>query len=153
MKALFLALSVFLAPLVLAQAPTPAPSPLVTAVPGTTTVTMPEALAPPEWATDVLNVVNKLPVVGPIVEKVVMYVGILGSLMTALVAFLLAVSEAIQQVTHSSGLVELAAKIQAFQDGKIMYYLKMLSLFNAKAPPVPTTQLAEAVADKTDKIA
>lgn len=170
MKWVLLFLFILAMPIVLAQSPTPTtkivtlsptpsaspvvltltPAPAVLPIP-IPTVTPTQVPQPPEWASELLGSVQSLPVVGPYVSKALLYIGILGALTTALVAFLLAVSESIQQVTSWSGLTVFAGQVQAFQDGKIMYWLKMLSLFNAKAPQSPVSQLANAVAEKTDK--
>jgi hypothetical protein len=100
--------------------------------------------APPAWATEFLVFIEKLPVVGPYVGTIMMYLGILGALMTALVAFLLSVANALKAVTTWAGLANFAALIQTFQQSKIMYWLTTLSLFNAKAPPAQQS-LASAV--------
>jgi hypothetical protein len=142
MKWILVFLFAFAMPIALAQAPVASPSPVAVASPAPAAASV--APQPPAWATELLQVVSGLPVVGPFVSKALLYVGILGALMTALVAFLLAASESIQQVTNWSGLSSFAAQVQAFQDGKIMYWLKTFSLFNAKPAPPPVAAAAPA---------
>jgi hypothetical protein len=95
-----------------------------------------EPAAPPKWAQDLLVQAEKLPVVGPIISKALVYAGILVSVLTAIVAFLLTLLSAVSGIAGLSGLAAFASKIQAFKDGKIMYWLKYLSMFNAQKPVV-----------------
>ena len=151
MKWIFAFLFAFCIPLVFAQSPAVAPTPPVAVNQATpqastdaaTVAANPDA-APPAWATELLASVEKLPVVGPLVGKLLMYVGILGALMTALMSFLLALASALKNVTSWAGLATFAARVEMFQQSKIMYWLTTLSLFNAKAPPKPQT-IADAV--------
>lgn len=114
-----------------AQAPVSA-QPAAVAIPAA--VVVPEPAAPPQWATDVLVAASKLPVIGPIVSKGLMYLGILTAILTTLVGAILSILALLLGVFKSGGLVNAVAVIQAFRDGKIMYWLKYFSNFNAKKP-------------------
>ncbi len=93
-----------------------------------------EPAAPPKWAEDVIVQAEKLPVVGPIVSKVLLYSGILSAILTSLIAFLLTSLYAVSKISQLAGANDLAAKVEEFKNGKVMYWLKYLSMFNAKKP-------------------
>jgi len=93
-----------------------------------------EPAAPPEWAQELIAAAEKLPVVGPIVSKVLVWVGILAGITTTLVGTLLGIINTLMGVANLSGLASAAAALANFRDGKIMYWLKFFSLFNAKKP-------------------
>lgn len=94
--------------------------------------------APPTWAQELMVTAENLPVVGPILTKVIMYVAIVTSILTALVATLLTVLNTLMGVMNLSGLVNISTAIAAFRDGKIMYWLRFFSLFNATKTDPPT---------------
>lgn len=128
----------------------PSPTPKATPNPASIAQTMPintpvvvvaEPAAPPVWAQDVIMAAQKLPIIGPIVSKIFIYLGIVSSILTALVAFLLTVLSAASKVANISQLTDLANKIELFKDGKIMYWIKYLSMFNAQKPDAPTDQV------------
>lgn len=153
MKWIFAFVIFCLAPIAFAQAPADpsvgttviqAPVVVVPASSDVAAVAANPIAAPPAWATELLSVISGLPIVGPILSKAMTYLGILGALMTALVAFLLAAASALKNVTAWAGLASLAAKVQAFQQSQIMYWLTTLSMFNAKVPP-PAPTVADAV--------
>lgn len=121
--------------------PVPVPVPVVAVAP---TVAVQTPAAPPVWAQDLLATAAGIPVVGPVVTKVLMYVGIVSSILTMLVAFLISALSALMSVFTWAGLTELATALAAFQAGKVMYYLKFFSLFNAQkkddsVPPTAST--------------
>jgi len=131
-----------------AQSPSPSaspismasPAPVATAVVAPATVTVPAATAPPAWVIDVLQAAEKFPVVGPILSKAMIYMGVAAVGLTALVAALLAILSALSSVASFSGLSGLQAKIVAFQNGPIMYWITYFSNFNAQQPvPIVTT--------------
>jgi hypothetical protein len=103
-----------------------------------------EPAAPPQWAQDLIVSAGKLPVVGPVVTKGMVYLGIISSILTAGIAFLLSVLAALSGIASLANLTSFATKLTAFRDGKIMYWLKYLSMFNAQKP-VPA-QVASAPA-------
>lgn len=98
-------------------------------------VAVPEPAAPPEWAIDLMMTAQDIPYIGPIVSKVLLYLGVISSIVTALLAFLLTTLNALSKVLNLAGLVSLANQLQVIKNSKIMYYLKMISLFNAKKEP------------------
>jgi hypothetical protein len=98
-------------------------------------VAVAEPSAPPAWAQEVVVAAEKLPVIGPIVSKILLYLGILGAIATATVGFLLGVLNTLMGVFNLAGLASAATKIAAFRDGKIMYWLKFISMFNAQKKP------------------
>ncbi len=131
-----------------ADSPTPTPSITVTLTPpapsavapsNTTSpgpaVTVAAPAAPPQWAQDLMVQAEKLPVVGPIVTKVMLWAGILGAILTTLVGALLGILNMLTGIANLSGLTRYATLLAAFRDGKVMYWLKFFSLFNAKQPP------------------
>lgn len=116
--------------------PSTAPSPIPNSLPSTVSATVPvaEAAAPPAWAQDLMVTAQGLPIIGPIVSKALLLLGIVSAVLTSLVAFLLGVIQSLMAVFTWTGLVDATVAIAAFRDGKIMYWLKFFSLFNAKKP-------------------
>lgn len=139
--ALAAVLFVSYAPAVHAQTAPVAP---VASVPAATpTVVTPDAVvsvaepaAPPQFAQDIIVAAQKLPVIGPFVAKGLLYLGILSSILTAAIAFLLTVLSALSGIASLANLTSFGSKLVAFRDGKIMYWLKYLSMFNAQKPTV-----------------
>lgn len=112
-----------------------APTAVVQTVPVQTpveTVQVAEPAAPPKWVEQLIMTAQDLPVIGPIVTKAVLYLGIISSILTALIACLLTVLNALSGIASLTGLASFAAKIQVFKNSKIMYWLKYISMFNAK---------------------
>ncbi len=97
-------------------------------------VAVEEPAAPPKWVADVIVSAQKLPIIGPIVSKVILYAGVLSSILTALFAAFFTILSALSGVLNLAGLQKIADAVQAFKKGKIMYYLAYLSMFNAKKP-------------------
>ncbi len=121
-------------PAVLATTTTIA-APMVTPTPANPEpVLVAEPAAPPKWAEDLIVSVQKFPVIGPIVSKALLYAGILSSILTGLVAFLLATLGTLAGAFNLGGLVKVAEAITVFKNGKFMYWLSYLSMFNAKKP-------------------
>lgn len=112
--------------------PAPTPIPVGTPMPA---VAVAEPAAPPAWAQQLIVTVEKLPVVGPIVAKLLLWTGIVASCLTALVACILTILNTLMGVLNLAGVVNVAAALAKFRDGKIMYYLKFFSMFNAKKDP------------------
>lgn len=96
------------------------------------TVPVAEPAAPPKWAQDILVAAENLPVVGPVVSKVLLYLSILSSILTTGIAFLLAILSGVSRLANLAGLAAFAAKVQLFRNGRIMYWLKFASMFNAQ---------------------
>lgn len=93
-----------------------------------------ESAAPPEWVQNMMVTIKALPVIGPVAVKVLNWIAVVVSIMSALTAFLLIATKALSSVLNIAQLTDLAGKIQSFQSGKIMYYLKYASMFNAQKP-------------------
>lgn len=108
------------------------------------TVQVAEPAAPPKWAEQLIMTAQDLPVVGPVVSKALIYLGIISAILTSLIAFLLTTISALTKVFNLVGLVNFATKLQAFSNGPIMYWLKYLSLFNAKKPEKPLVAASES---------
>lgn len=86
----------------------------------------------PEWLVKALELVSSVPVVGPIVVEIAKWLGVLASVLTILVTAILAVIRALGAVLPAIKMAELAAKVLAFENSKIMHWLKMFSMYNAK---------------------
>jgi hypothetical protein len=144
LNALFVSVLLAFSANTFAQAPAPvvpAPAPVVAApivadAPKDDLVLVPvaEPAAPPQWAENLMVAAQKFPVVGPVLSKILLYLGILSSILTAFIAFLLSAIGAITGALNLAGLTGFADKVQLFKNGKIMYWLKYLSMFNAKKP-------------------
>lgn len=85
----------------------------------------------PAWLDKILAILSGLPVVGPVVVEILKYLGVFAVVITSFTAFLMASVRALVAGFNVAKLVELAAKLKAFEDSKVMYYLKYFSLFNA----------------------
>lgn len=118
--------------------PSPVPSsfPVVVSSPSpeAAKVAVSEPAAPPVWAQDLMVTAEKLPVVGPLVSKALLYLGVLSSILTMLTAFLISALAAVGGALNYAGLARAAQAIAAFQNGKVMYWIKFFSLFNARKP-------------------
>lgn len=116
--------------------PSPAPSIVASSpmVMAPAVVAVAEPAAPPAWAQDLMVSAQKLPVIGPVVTKATLYLGILSSLLTLFTSFIIAGAAALSGAFNYAGLTKAVAAITAFQNGKFMYYIKFFSLFNAKKP-------------------
>lgn len=97
-------------------------------------VAVSEPAAPPQWAQDLVTFVESLPMVGPIVAKVLVYLGILVSIMTVIVTMLTGILGTLSGISNYAGFTAIVAALTAFQNGPIMYWLKFFSAFNAKKP-------------------
>lgn len=102
--------------------------------PSSQTVAVAEPAAPPAWAQDLMVNAEKLPVVGPFVTKALLYAGIVSSSLTAFLTFLMGLLSSLSSIANFAGLAALSQKIQDFKNGKIVYWLKYFSMFNAKKP-------------------
>lgn len=106
------------------SAPVAAPAAVAPPVP---TVAVQAPAAPPEFVQELLTTVSNLPVVGPYVSKILMYLNILGGILTALVVFLLAVSASLKSAFNWAGLDAMVTWIQNFQQSKIMFWITSIS--------------------------
>lgn len=96
-----------------------------------------EAMVPPEWVQNAIISAKSLPVVGPFLVTAMQWLGMFASIMTALFAFLWAMLKALESVASIAKLAPLAEKLANFQNSKLMYYLKALSVFNAQKKDKP----------------
>ena len=101
-------------------------------------------MAPPTWMQNAFVTIKALPIVGPIVTKALQWLAVITSILTALCACVLLVLKSVAGIAAFSQLTELSDTITKFQNGKVMYWLRYASLFNAPktvavATPAPTT--------------
>jgi len=108
------------------QSPTPIPAEAVTVPPEV-----------PDMLVKAMALVSSLPVVGPILVEIAKYLGLISSVLTIIVTAILGVIKALQAALPLLNLVNLASKVAAFENSKVMYYLKMLSMYNAKKTEAP----------------
>jgi hypothetical protein len=121
-------------------APTPAPAPIQAKAPMTgdsTEAVQPVVIkdvdmAPPTWMQDIMVSIKKLPYIGPIITKAIQWVCVLFTILTALCGFILLVLKSLAGISTLGNLQHLADVVENFQNGKIMYWLKYASAFNAK---------------------
>lgn len=121
--------------------PNPSPSavPLLQATSGN--ISMPEVAAPPAWAQALVVTASNLPVVGPVLSKILVYLPAIVTVLTILAASLLSIIQALASVLNFAGLGSAATFILNFQNGKVMYWLKFFSMFNAKKPDAATASI------------
>lgn len=96
-----------------------------------------EAFVPPEWLQNALLEAKSIPVVGPYIVTLMKWLGVIVSVLTALFAFLWSILRAGQMVFSAAKMVELAEKLAALENSKLMYYLKAFSMFNAQKKDKP----------------
>lgn len=101
------------------------------------TVPVAPPAAPPKWAEQLIVQLEAMPVVGPVVTKIVVWLGIISAILTSFIAFLLTALNLLKGVLNIAGLVQLVDKIEEFKNGKIMYWLKYLSMFNSSKSGKP----------------
>lgn len=87
---------------------------------------------PPSWLQDLLLAVKSLPIVGPYVVEFFKWIGVVSVILTSLCASILTILKALSGALKLAKLDELAAKVEAFQSSKIIFWLKYLSNFNAQ---------------------
>lgn len=86
---------------------------------------------PPEWLVNLLQMLNGLPVVGPYLTVAVQWLGVIVTVLTSFTAAMLVSVRAISSILNVAGLVSFADKLKAFEKGKILYWMKYFSMFNA----------------------
>lgn len=87
---------------------------------------------PPSWLETVMGVAMKIPIVGPLLLQVMQWLGLIASVLTVLVTALMGAIQALNVILKWAKLTDLAVKVIAFQNSPIMYWLKYLSIYNAK---------------------
>ena len=135
------------APAAPVAAPVASPAPIAASVPDTAPAPVMVKdinAAPPTWVQDLAVSIKSLPVVGPIVVKALNWIAVIVSILTALCAFLMVALKALSSIMNIASLTNFAASLQAFQDGKIMYYLKYFSAFNAQKPDPQPADVTKA---------
>lgn len=95
-------------------------------------VSVPDVAVPPAWLTAIMAWLAAVPVAGPVVLSVAKWLGVISSVLTILVTAILAVLKVLQAVLPLVKLQDLAAKVAALEDSKALYWLKMLSMYNAQ---------------------
>ncbi len=110
---------------VVVAAPSPKPADSVM-------VSVAEPSAPPQWAQELMVSAQKLPVVGPVVSKALLLLGIVGSIITMLAGFLMGSISVLKGAFNWAGLAGASAAIVSFQNSKFVYWLKFFSMFNAQ---------------------
>lgn len=95
------------------------------------------SLVPPIWFQDLIISAEGLPTIGPIVVKALQWGSILITLLTAICGCFIVICKSLSGIANFSNLSNLAQSVETFENGKIMYYLKFLSAFNAQKPLPP----------------
>lgn len=97
-------------------------------------VTLPN-LIPPDIILQILQVVQGIPYVGPVIVMVLKWVAIIAPVMTALSICVQAILSVPEVTARYKGAHELADKIKFYSD-KIVYWLSFFSIRNAQKPKV-----------------
>jgi hypothetical protein len=84
-----------------------------------------------------MSVALKVPFVGPVLLQVMQWLGLVASVLTILVTALLALIQSLGAVLRLAKFADLAAKVVAFQNHPIFYWLKFFSIYNAKKSEAP----------------
>lgn len=109
----------------------PAPAAIVAALPEEAPA-VPSVTEAPQWLVKSLEAVESLPVVGPAVVAVAKWLGVLASVATILVTALLGILRALALVLPAVRLANLVAWVVAIENSQVLYWLKMVSIYNAK---------------------
>lgn len=97
-------------------------------------VTVAEPAAPPKWVEQVVVAIQEIPVVGPVITKVINFLVTLFAILTAVTAFLYSVLTALMKVSSMARLVALADWLQRVRAGRVMYWISLLSNIPLKKP-------------------
>lgn len=87
---------------------------------------------PPSWLQELMLVVKGLPIVGPYVVEALKWVAVATVILSTLTGAILTVLKALQGALHLAKLEEFATKVKAFEDSKLVFWLRYFSNFNAK---------------------
>lgn len=93
-----------------------------------------QALEAPVWLKYGVETAVGLPYVGPVLVEVLKWVGVVAALLTALSAFLLAVSRALAGIVKLVPMLSALDKVKALVD-KLLPYAMYLSVFNVQKDP------------------
>lgn len=128
---LFGILFLFFSVCTFAQLPSPALAVPIAVTPAVSAAPViaqaPAPIVIPDWAINILKNAKSLPVVGPALSQIMMYVGILGGILTSLIAFLLTVLSSVSGIAGLSGAANLVQKIQDFKNSKLFMWLMAFS--------------------------
>lgn len=91
-----------------------------------------DALVPPAWLLEVMHKIESVPVIGPVAIDVFKWLGVVAAVMTALVTCLLSITRALVFAGRIQGMAPLMAWAMKLEKGKVMYWLKYFSVYNAK---------------------
>lgn len=99
-------------------------------------VAVAEPAAPPKWVEQVVVAIQEIPVVGPVLTKVINFLVTLFAVLTALTAFLYSTLTALMKISNMARLVALADWLQRVRAGRVMYWISLLSNIPLKKPEV-----------------
>lgn len=131
MKSIFLIL--FFCVAASAQSPSPSAIPEMSPAPIVMVSEEPKAIEPPpEWLKTTIESVYSLPIVGPYAAKGVQWLGVFAVILTSLTGAAIVSIRALMTVLNFAGLVSAVAFLTKFENGKVMYWLRYFSMFNAQ---------------------
>lgn len=87
---------------------------------------------PPSWLQDLMLVIKGLPIVGPYVVEAIKWAGVATVIISAMTGAVLTVLKALQGALNLAKLEDLALKVKAFENSKVIFWLKYFSNFNAQ---------------------
>lgn len=92
---------------------------------------VPAEVVPPDWLVAVLMFLQSIPAVGGIIAKVVMWAGVLSSVMTAVSLGVQGILMGLSAIAGFAGLAGVAEQIKALSE-KVLPWLKYFSMFNVQ---------------------
>lgn len=118
---------------VVAASPAPIASPTPVVVPQqSATEAINKVQPPPDWLARAISIGTSLPLVGPYLIEAMKILGVISSILTLLVSFLIAAMKVLVPVLKIAKMDSLAAFMEAFGSSNVMYWLKFFSMYNAK---------------------
>jgi hypothetical protein len=97
-------------------------------------------ILPPIWILDLMMWLNSIPTVGPVLKLIVEWAGALAVISTTLCGAAILSLKALNELLPKFGLADKAKLIDA-KSQKVIYWLKYVSLFNAKLPSKTAGQI------------
>jgi hypothetical protein len=88
-------------------------------------------LLPPDWMLDVVIYLNSLPGIGPALKTIFEWIAALSVITTRLCATAILTLRTLAPLLRSTGLINAAVLVET-HGPKVVYWLKYVSLFNAK---------------------
>lgn len=101
----------------------------------------------PDWAIGILKAAQKFPTIGPVISQIMMYIGILGGILTSAILFLLGVLRSLSGIAWFTNAASLAQKLKNFQNSKFMMWLLAFSNVPMAHPSDVSDMKKEAAAD------